>query len=395
MLSRVGDAKSCFEKVLRVSPRDLEALGGMAQVAALEGRFDEAEAAYMRVLEIEPKAHASVAALAHLRKLTPADRPWLERAQDVAASGLAPLNEADVHYAIGKYYDDVADFARAFASYRRANELVKAVAERYDRDGHRRYVDDLTRVWGRERLTAAVTHEGSQRPVFVVGMPRSGTSLVEQIIASHPRAKGAGELGFWPSAVRKYEKVIRKRQLDASVTARLATSYLRVLEGHSADALRVVDKLPLNADHMGIIHTVFPNARIIYLRRDPIDTCLSCYFQRLSPTLSFTMDLSDLAHYYRQHHRLIEHWRAILPPRVLLEVPYAELIAEPAKWIRRIVDFLGLDWDERCLEFHRTARPVVTASYWQVRQKIYNTSVGRWRHYAKFIGPLLELKDLA
>jgi hypothetical protein len=136
---------------------------------------------------------------------------------------------------------------------------------------------------------------------------------------------------------------------------------------------------------------VFPQARFIYVQRDPIDTCLSCYFQDFPPALSFTHDLSDLAHYYRQHRRLIEHWRGALPAERLLDVSYEGLIADQEGWSRRIVEFLGLPWDERCLDFYRTERPVMTASYWQVRQKIYNSSVGRWRNYRKFIGPLLSL----
>ena len=232
------------------------------------------------------------------------------------------------------------------------------------------------------------------KPVFVVGMMRSGTSLAEQIIASHPAAIGAGELQFWNDAVRVHEALIRRGELGEPIRKQLAEGYLRTLAGYSVDALRIVDKTPVNSDYLGVIHSVFPNARIIYMRRDPIDTCLSCYFQQFSPALPFTMDLRDLAHYYRQHWRLIEHWRAVLPPGAILDVPYAELVADQEGWSRKILDFVGLEWDERCLDFHKTKRPVVTASYWQVRQKIYNKSVERWRNYEKFINPLLDLRDL-
>ncbi|HLY53644.1 MAG TPA: sulfotransferase, partial [Steroidobacteraceae bacterium] len=143
------------------------------------------------------------------------------------------------------------------------------------------------------------------------------------------------------------------------------------------------------------IHSVLPNARIINLQRDPIDICLSCYFQQFPPSLNYTMDLSDLEHYYREHRRLIDHWRKVLPHETFLDVPYAELIADQEKWTRRILEFIGLPWDERCLEFHKTTRAVTTASVWQVRQKIYRTSIERWRNYEKFIGPLRSLKDLA
>ena len=190
------------------------------------------------------------------------------------------------------------------------------------------------------------------------------------------------------------KRVLRRTLLDESTRKKLAENCLRELEARSGDALRIVDKTPLNSDYLGVIHSVFPNARIIYMQRDPIDTCLSCYFQKFDVQLNFTMDLSDLAHYFRQHHRLMAHWRAVLPPGSILDVPYAELVADQEGWTRKVLAFLGLEWDQRCLDFHKTERPVVTASAWQVRQKIYQDSVARWRHYAKFIGPLLELKDL-
>jgi hypothetical protein len=173
----------------------------------------------------------------------------------------------------------------------------------------------------------------------------------------------------------------------------LADAYLRVLERHSADAPRIVDKAPVNSDHLGVIHSVFPNARMIYMQRDPVDTCLSCYFQQFSIALNYTMDLSDLAHYYQEHQRLIAHWCAVLSPGTILQVPYAGLVADQEGWTRKILDFLDLEWDERCLDFHKTKRPVVTASYWQVRQKMYKDSVERWRNYEKFISPLLDLRN--
>ncbi|HEY6824575.1 MAG TPA: sulfotransferase, partial [Steroidobacteraceae bacterium] len=147
------------------------------------------------------------------------------------------------------------------------------------------------------------------------------------------------------------------------------------------------------SEYLGLIHGVFPRARIIYLQRDALDTCLSCYFQQFSPQMNYATDLANLAHYYREHRRLMAHWRNVLPPQSLLEVPYAELIADQEKWTRKIVDFVGLPWDARCLEFYTTERTVNTASVWQVRQKIYASSIGRWRNYQKFIGPLLELRD--
>jgi tetratricopeptide (TPR) repeat protein len=395
LIGRLPEARDSYEKALRAAPSDPVAIVGLGKIDALEGRFAEAEAAFRRALEIEPDAHYALAALAGLRRMTPADSNWVKRAEQVAASGLARYDEAALRFAIGKYYDDVGDFPQAFRSYQRGNELHRMAATRYSKETHARYVDDLVRTYTGEALAHA--REGmsdSDRPVLVVGMPRSGTSLVEQIIASHPTAHGAGELEFWTGVVHKREQAVRSAMPGEAARHRLAREYLRVLDEHAPRASRIVDKAPMNADYLGLIHAVFPRARMIYLQRDPIDTCLSCYFQQFSAVLNFTMDLSDLADYYREHRRLIAHWRAALPPEVFLEVPYAELVTDQEKWIRRIIEFAGLPWDDRCLDFHKTARAVTTASSWQVRQKIYKTSVQRWRNYEKFIGPLRSLADL-
>jgi len=256
-------------------------------------------------------------------------------------------------------------------------------------------VDDLIRVYTRETISRTESGgSASVKPIFVVGMMRSGTSLVEQIIASHRAVRGAGELPFWSDAVRQHATAMRQGSLGEPLRNKLAKEYLRILTGHSVDASRIVDKAPVNSDYLGVIHSILPNARIIYMQRDPIDTCLSCYFQQFSPALSFTMDLSDLAHYYREHQRLIAHWRSVLPPGTILDVPYEELIADQEGWTRKILKFLDLEWDERCLDFQSTQRTVATASYWQVRQRIYGDSVGRWRNYKRFIGPLRGLQDL-
>ncbi|MGH9523038.1 MAG: tetratricopeptide repeat-containing sulfotransferase family protein [Terriglobales bacterium] len=389
---RLDDATGYFERVLKVSPRYAEALLGMGQIAAMEGRFDEGASFYNRALAVNPKMSAAVWGVVGLRRMGPSDARWLERAEEIANNEIAPVEEANARFAMGKYCDDVGDFQRAFKSYQRANVLLKTLADDYDRAARARFVDDMVRVYTPAVFSkAAGAASDSARPVFVVGMPRSGTSLAEQIIASLPAAKGAGELGYWNNALRRYESDIRQGVLTEPSRKKLAAEYLRLLASRSADALRVVDKTPVNADYLGMIHSVFPNAKIIYLRRDPKDTCLSCYFQRFSPALNYTMDLSDLAHYYREHERLMAHWFTVLPSGTILEVPYEELVVDQEAWTRRMLDFIGLEWDPRCLDFQNTSRPVSSASFWQVRQKIYNQSVGRWRNYQKWIGPLREL----
>ena len=388
MRSRLSEAKECFEKALRLKPHDARTLSSLGWLDGIEGRFEEAEKHYRAALEADPRHPGARALLAGLRRMTDADKEWLTGAERTVADGVPPLEESKLRYAMGKYFDDLGKYSKAFEQFKRANELQKLVAAPYDRAARTKFADEMVGEYTRERLAQPVKGASdSARPVFVTGMMRSGTSLVEQIIASHPQVMGAGELNFWNEAVAKQQE-----GLDEARTRKLGESYLKVLQQHSPDAQRVVDKSTFNTDHLGLIHLVLPKARIIYVQRDPLDTCLSCYFQDFANVASFTMDLSDLAHYYQEHQRLISHWRQVLPLEALLVVPYAELVADPETWSRRIIEFIGLEWDPRCLQSHKTQRPVLTASNWQVRQPVYSRSVGRWRNYEKFIRPLLQLR---
>jgi hypothetical protein len=234
----------------------------------------------------------------------------------------------------------------------------------------------------------------SDRPLFIVGMPRSGTSLTEQIIASHPAAFGAGELRFWSNVGKQFKREVLMADFDEPFLTNVAADCLLDLANYSTEALRVVDKMPGNVKFVGLIHAVFPNARILHTRRNPIDTCLSIYFQDFNAGHSYSNDLDDLAHYYREYHNRMMHWHSVLPPGVLLDVPYESLVEDQESWSRKIIDFIGLEWDDKCLSFHQTERKVGTASNWQVRQPIYKGSKERWRNYEKFVAPLLPLLGL-
>jgi tetratricopeptide (TPR) repeat protein len=393
LLGRLRDARACFAKVLKSAPRDFRALFGMAQIAVVEGRFEEAETTYKRIIEINPKMTNARAALALTRKMTNADDEWFKSTEEIATSAIHPLEEANLRFALGKYCDDIGDFARAFRNFKRGNELLKAAATDYDRKVRSHLIDGLIRVYSREAVSKiGAGGSTSVKPVFVVGMPRSGTSLAEQIIASHPAAYGLGELDFWNSPTLR-EAGITQGILSETVRLKVAEEYLRILERFSKSASRIINKAPVNSDFLGLIYSVFPNARVIYMQRDPIDTCLSCYFQHFLTGINFAFDLSDLVHYYREHQRIMAHWRAVLPPGFVLDVPYEELVADQETWSRKMLDFIGLEWDARVLEFHTNKRQVTTASAWQVRQKVYKSSVARWHNYEKFIGPLKSLRE--
>ncbi len=387
------EAEACCRMALKCNPELPEALVFLAELISDQGRFDEAEQLLRRAIGIAPDMAAAWAGLAGLRKMTPADRPWLDAARALVAKGLPPRQEAHLQFAIGKYLDDTGEYADAFAGYRRANALSKSSAPQYDAPAEKRAVDQLCGAYTREFFAARRKGASdSAIPVFIVGMPRSGTSLAEQIIAAHPMAFGAGELPFWTRAAAQLAGTIPDApQFDAALSA-AAADYLRQLQDLAPQATRIVDKMPGNFRHLGLIHAAFPAARIIHMRRDPIDTCLSIYFQHFGDAHPYANDLDNLAHYYEQYERLMRHWHEVIGAQHLLEVQYEELVNDQEHGTRAMLDFIGLPWDPACLDFHEAKRTVGTASKWQGRQKMNASSVERWRRYAAFIEPLLRLQ---
>jgi tetratricopeptide (TPR) repeat protein len=394
LLRRADEAEASCRAALRSEPRNVEALVFLGELLADRGRFAEAEELFKRALDIDPAYPSAYCSIAMHRKMTAADAGWLQGAAALLERRLPLRNEISVRYALGKYCDDVGRYAEAFDHYRKANELTKRYASGYDREKLKRRVDRVIGCFDAAFVERAARHaSATELPVFVVGMPRSGTSLVEQILASHPAVIGAGELNFWDVAFRNFKDADRlhDEQLDELLTtgvSGVAGSYLGLLPTFAAPVLRVVDKMPANFLYAGLIHAIFPQARIIHMRRHPLDTCLSIYFQNFFGMSAYANDLDDLAHYYGEYLRITDHWRRLLPATALLEVPYEGLIADQEGWTRRMVEFLGLPWDPNCLEFQQTERVVITASKWQVRQKIHAASAGRWRHYAAWLGPL-------
>jgi tetratricopeptide (TPR) repeat protein len=386
-----AEARASCRRALEINPQSATALVALADSSGDTGHFAQAEALYKRAIAIQPDLPEAWAGLARSRKMTIADAAWLAQAQRIAAKGLPPRHEISLRHAIGKYFDDVQDFDQAFANFRRANELTSLRRAKHDRARLTQTVDDITHSWDRNRVRPRTGANESERPVFIVGMMRSGTSLVEQILASHPAVFGAGELTYWSTAWAAHAASIGNAEMSDQLLRTLADDYLRSLGELSDGALRVVDKMPTNFPFLGLIHAVLPNARIIHMRRHPLDTCLSIYMQPFETAVSYANDLDDLAHYYTEYLRLMDHWRATLPPHVILDVPYEGLVSDQEAWTRRMLDFIGLPWDSRCLDFHRTERTVLTASKWQVRQKLNASSIGRWRHYEKFLGPLSKL----
>jgi tetratricopeptide (TPR) repeat protein len=391
---RAAAAEESCRSALLVAPDTADSVAFLAELHADRGEFAEAEALFKRALEVDPDLPAAWAGLVRCRRMTDSDSNWLTAAQRLVAGRLPLHQEIYLRFAIGKYFDDVKNYEQAFHSYYLANELTRKYAAVFDRAALTGQVDRILQSYGREWLSEVRYHgASSERPIFIVGMPRSGTSLAEQILASHPAVFGAGELPFWHDAATVFDSSASDTATQASMIGDFAQAYLRQLGELSPETPRVVDKMPTNFKMLGLICAALPNARIIHMRRNPIDTCLSIYFQNFSIAHAYASDLEDLAHYYSEYLRLMAHWRAALPAGAILDVSYEELVSQPQASIRAMLEFVGLPWDGRCLEFHATRRTVITPSKWQVRQKISNTSVDRWRNYEPFVGLLRRLSE--
>jgi tetratricopeptide (TPR) repeat protein len=395
---RLERALEYYRKALAFQPDNADTHVGLANVHMDMGQFETARSELSRALEIQPRHPLAWSILPSLRKMTLDDSDWLGEALGlVSRSSPAPSpHEASMlQFAIGKYYDDTKQYDLAFAAYHQGHELRRHETKTLDRAGLTRLVDTLVSVYTTDETNRQ--REGasqSERPVLVVGMPRSGTSLIEQIIASHPNASGAGELRFWGLQAKVNRGAVLSANFGPELIAGIAAEYEQLLQGCSNKAVRIVDKMPGNFTWLGLIHAVFPQARIIHTQRNPIDTCLSIYFQNFRFPFSYASGLDDMAYYYREYARLMRHWRSVLPADRFLEVPYEALVDDQETWSRRMIEFIGLEWDERCLDFHETKRKVGTSSNWQVRQKIYRTSKARWKNYEKHLGPLRDLLEL-
>jgi tetratricopeptide (TPR) repeat protein len=394
LMGRPADAEASCRRALQNNPDSTIAIAFLAELHADKGRFSDAEHLFQRVISIAPDSPQAWAGIAGVRKMTGADRGWISEAERIAGQHLRPREEVQLRYAIGKYFDDVKNFERAFTNYRRANELTKTYRPPHDRENLAQTFDFVAQLYGEDWVnrSRAGANESS-RPVFIVGTPRSGTSLAEQILASHPSVFGAGELSFWKVASPQVAAATVGGEAAGDISSRVAQSYLELLAGLSADASRVVDKMPANFAYLGLIHAALPQARIIHMQRNPIDTCLSIYFQNFHVAHSYANDLDDIAHFYDEYLRVMNHWRSILPEGTILDVPYEELVDDQEGWSRKMVDFVGLPWAPACLDFHQTNRSVSTFSKWQVRQKITKSSVERWRNYEEFVAPLLRLAE--
>jgi tetratricopeptide (TPR) repeat protein len=394
---RLAAALDGFEKALKLRPGSPEALAGKADVLERRGNAARALATLEPAIRsgAVPPRIASVYTRILLR-LGRDEEVVSFAGQQLERSEVQGIERRQILLLLGKAHERQGDVELAFDAFRRGNELetrpfsIDAVAERFDA---------LMSVFSREAMaTLPRASHGRETPVFIAGMPRSGTTLIEQIIHAHPKGCGIGEIREFGALLHGAHEVIggidpypacvaNMTQADVD---RLADTHLAMIKRRGRGALRVADKTLDNFQHLGMVALLFPKARVIHSRRHPMDACFSCFFENLPPQAHpHASDLTHLGQYYRQYVRLMEHWRAVLDLR-MLDVEYEALVADQETVTREIIAFLDLEWDDRCLSFHQAKRDVATLSYDQVRRPIYTSAVRRYERYAAHLTPLAE-----
>ena len=385
---RIDEATAHYKRALVLKPDYANAHNNLGNIFKEQGKFDDAMAHYGRAISISPdyaEAHLNRAEIKSFRR-GDSDLAALEAL--AGSHVLSPDKAVYLHFALAKALDDFGDYDRAFEHLRTGNALKRRQID-YQENAVLDLFQRISSVFDRsqfDRFHGA--GDPSSIPVFVLGMPRSGSTFIEQILASHPQIHGAGELTALEKMELAYPESIPS--LDAVALRQIGQSYLSSLPKIDGDKLRVVDKLPGNFLRIGLIRLILPNARFIHTTRNPIDTCLSCYSKLFSHGLYFSYDLAELGRYYRAYSELMAHWRSVLPPGAMLEVSYEDVVDNLEGQARRLIDYCGLAWEDRCISFHKSTRPVKTASAVQVRQPLFRSSLQRWRRYEADLGPLLD-----
>lgn len=393
-LDRPDDAERELGEALQLNPRYVPALLNLGNIHEQRGDRDSALAAYERVLTVDSANALALARLPNLKRIGGIQDPLIVRLrQAISRSDATPLERADLGFGLGKALDDAGLYDEAFAAYAAANEASRASAGpngvRYDAPGHERFVDRLIGLFAGPQ-TPTVVSDRRRPPLFICGMFRSGSSLVEQILASHPRVTAGGEIDLMPLLVSEHLRAHLgdpPTQIDVAKLRHLRAIYLDGVYSLFPRADVITDKRPDNFLYIGLIKSLFPDAKIIHTRRDPIDNCLSVYFLHLSHAMPYALDLVDAAHWHRQYRRLMAHWKSLYGDSIH-DVDYDALVVDPRPAIQGLLDHCGLQWDDACLEFHQTKSIVMTPSAWQVRQPLYRRSSGRWRHYARHLAEL-------
>ncbi len=394
---KLDAAAAAAEQAQALAPGEPGPALRLGQIRRDQGRLTEAAALYRRALEVDPGSTDAWLYLSELERFRPGASE-IDRMEALLSNlGEGSAAAVPLLFALGKAYDDLGDHDRAFARLERGNRLMAARLG-YDPVKDEAWADRILSGFDAALLSEKGGRgDSSPLPILILGMPRSGSTLAEQILASHPAVHGAGEIS---EVGRMLEDLARLHSGASDYVAACRTVPPETLKGIGAASVgrlqalapgkaRVTNKTPGNIFHLGFVHLALTQARFVETRRDPLETCFACWRMLFRSGVAFSYDLAHLGRYYRVHDRLMRHWRALLPERVFM-LSYEDLVADQEGVSRRLVDFVGLAWDPACLAFHRTDRPVLTASGAQVRQPLAKTPSRRWRNYERHLGPLIE-----
>jgi tetratricopeptide (TPR) repeat protein len=394
-LNRFDEASGSYRKAIEINPEYADAWTGLARLQFELGNFEEAERHYRKAHSIDPGLVEPLCGLAEIKGYRVHGQIVSDMEKRLSDEDLTNNERAQLNHAFAKICDEAGRYEEAFVHFSESKKLLKTD---FDVEAVAASYSALASLFDRE-FFASRSSFGLQdeRPVFIVGMPRSGTTLVEQILTSHHQVDGLGELrnihiismGLGGGIDNPVEFAEAVKRLKASDAAEMAQKYCEVFHRSKKGAIRLIDKNPHNFEMLGVIALLFPKAHIIHCTRDPLDTCVSMYTHKFSSEHGYNQDFSVLGRYYREYQKLMIHWKDSLPLEIF-EFDYEKAIEDMETLSRSAISFLGLEWDPNCLNFHQHSRRVATPSLWQVRQPIYSKAVGRWRNYEKHLGPLKE-----
>lgn len=390
-----GKAEELFQLGLTYDPGASQAY---AQWLQDQGRFDEAVQMLQRCAKAYPRQGLAYMALTEAKEFQVEGQSIGDRVSELlSGSQIAPMSQMYLNYALARSREHEERFEEAMVAFDRANETAFRIYNRgrpFDYTVGRSITDRTKRLYSEQEFArVAWAGSDSNSPIFIVGMIRSGTTLLDQILTSHSLVRSAGETVFWMEESDSLAALWAKG-VDVDDVANLAHRYLTLL-GVDGDDRRVTDKMPLNYLHLGAIHVTFPAAKIIHIRRNPVDTCLSIYATHFGSGPNFAYKKENIVFYYREYMRLMEHWRAVLPAETYIEIDYENLVGNREETTRSIIEFCELPWDPACLHHEENSAPINSPSRWQARQPIYKSSIDRWKRYEPWLGAFSDLKDIA
>lgn len=396
VLGRLGKADEAEAIFRKIAPLNAGAANSYATWLQEEGRFDDSVSVLRTSLRLQPLQGAPYRNLAEAKHFSLEGEPILQTALRLYEDPrMDTAGRMHLAFALGRIYEHEHDYESAMRWFDTANETgyqLYPTTRTFDPEWTRREPERVAELFSEDFFARAAPFGSvDSRPIFIVGMIRSGTTLLDQIVSSHPEVVATGEGAFWTAESTAIHARWEAQTPTPEEIASLAKAYLDATPGAEGE-IRFTDKMPLNYRNLGPIHSVFPNARILHIRRDPLDTCLSMYTTFLAGSANFLYRKENLVAFYRAYLRTMEHWRRVLPADRFLELDYESLVASPERETRRVLEFLDLPWDEACLHHDRHGGAIGTPSRWQARQPVYGTSVARWRRYEPWLGKLLELQ---